>query len=182
MLAAVIVVVAVAVAIYLATRSSGGSGTPPSTVAGAPAHGFSITAAKDFDPVGTGGDGQEDPAQVANIHDGDASTSWSTEMYVDFQRDKRGVGVWVQLDHVHAINSVAVTTVQSGWSGAIYVADQPGSQLADWGPVRASGANLGSAKTFVLHGVRGKYVLLWLTKLPGDVGNQRLQVSEVQVG
>jgi len=53
--------------------------------AGAPAGGFSIKAAKDFDPLGN--DGQEDPQQVSNIRDGDASTSWSTEMYVDFQRD-----------------------------------------------------------------------------------------------
>ena len=179
-LAAAIVVVAVAVAIYLATRGDGGSGTPPSTVAGAPAGGFSIKAAKDFDPLGN--DGQEDPQQVSNVHDGDASTSWSTEMYVDFQRDKQGVGVWVQLDRVHSIASVTVTTVQSGWSGAIYVADQPGGQLADWGAVRARGADLGTTKTFALHGVRGQYVLLWLTKLPGDVGDQRLQVSEVQVG
>jgi hypothetical protein len=57
----------------------------------------------------------------------------------------------------------------------IYVADQPSADLPGWGKVRAAGGT----GTFDVHGVSGRYVLVWFTSLPQVEGGYKVEVSEI---
>jgi serine/threonine-protein kinase len=170
----VLLVVAATVAAF-ALHNSGGTNSPTTTSASRP---LTLVAAHDFDPLG---DGQEDPSQVDAVRDGNLATTWQTENYVDFHRDKAGVGIYLQLDGTHAVHSVSVVTVESGWSAQIYVAGQPATTLAGWGSARATATTVPSTHTFTIDGARGRYVLLWLTMLAGDSPNQHLHVAEITI-
>ncbi len=86
-------------------------------------------------------------------------------------------GLWVQLDAPHDVTSVTVTALEGGWSGEIYVADQPGNTLDAWGPARATGDNLPATHPFALN-ARGQYVLVWCTQLPPS---NKLQIGDIKV-
>jgi serine/threonine-protein kinase len=168
---------AAAAAYFFATSSdtttSRGSNTP-----GGASQALPLVAAHDFDPPP--GDGSEHPDETQFAIDGDPGTTWQTESYSNrnFGNAKSGVGLWVQLDVPHDISSVVVTTLDNGWSAQIYVANQPGSTLDSWGPVRASGNNVPAVNTFRLPNTHGQYVLIWCTQLPTT---NKLQIGDVKV-
>jgi serine/threonine-protein kinase len=152
----------------------GGGGNAPASSGGA----LQIVDAKDFDPPP--GDGSEHSDEASRAIDPDPGTTWQTEEYNNrnFGNAKPGVGLWVKLDAPHDIGRVTVTTRENGWSGQIYVADQPGNSLEAWGQPRASGDNLPANHPFELNGARGQYVLLWCTQLPPS---SKLQVGDIKV-
>jgi serine/threonine-protein kinase len=158
-------------------NSGNGASTNPS------ATNLTFTASS-FDPPP--GDGNEDSDHVANVSDGDPTTSWSTEQY-DIWPDgpKQGVGLALALDRSTDLSTVTVAAQPVGWAAEIYVSDQPVSALStldDWGPARAKGSDLSASHVFHLDGAKGRSVLLWLTELPtGDNGKHYVQVSEVKV-
>jgi hypothetical protein len=163
--------------VYLALRDDPSGGSTPPTTAAAP---VSPVGAQDFDPFGTNG---EDHADVGKAIDGDRSTAWSTEQYVNFQRDKPGVGLVLDLGATRTVRNVNVVAGEAGWGGEIYVADQPAPTLAGWGAPHDPGGDLPAEHVFTLgSGAKGRYVLLWITQLPAAVGRQSLQVAEVTVG
>ena len=175
-LAVLVVLGLAATAVYLGTKdnSSGGSGSVGAAAGGSPV----VVGASAFDPFG---DGQEDDAHTSQAIDNDPATAWSTEHYNDPLRNtKKGVGLRIELQGDAKITSVTVTTNQDGWSGDIYVSSAPGASLADWGNPQASGAELGTSKTFTVD-ARGKYVLIWLTSLPKVGDSYLLQINEVGV-
>jgi hypothetical protein len=137
-----------------------------------------VTGAADFDPEG--GDG-ENPEQAGNATDGNPSSAWSTETYrtPDFGGAKAGVGLRLDLASTADASSVEVETDVSGWSAQIYVAENPGGTLADWGEPVASGTDLGTTARFEIDpAARGDAVLVWLTRLPSA---GRLAIAEVRV-
>ena len=166
---------AYAVANLTGDDESGGGGrtSPPPASGGA----LRILEAQDFDPPP--GDGSEHSDEAPNAFDGDPGTTWQTAEYGNrnFGNLKPGVGLWVKLDGPHDVTRVNVTTRENGWSGQIYVADQPGSTLEAWGQPRATGDNLGATHPFDLN-ARGEYVLVWVTRLPQS---NKLQVGDVKV-
>jgi len=164
-------------AAYALSTLTGGDSNAGGNSPGA-ARALQIVSAHDFDPDGS--PPNENSSQAGNAIDGDPQTAWPTEHYNNrtFGNAKPGLGLWVQLDATHDINQVAVTTLEDGWSGQIYVADQPGSSLQDWGQPRASGDDLSAAHAFDLKGAKGRYVLVWCTRLPAS---DQLQVGDVKV-
>jgi hypothetical protein len=181
-----IVAVAGGVLAFVLVNDSGGSGNGARSGAStAPsAKAATIADATSFDPQG---DGEESPDLVPNAYDGNPSTSWSTEQYEnDFpDGDKHGVGLALSLDGEYDVSKVVVDTEASGWGASIYVSDKDASALttlADWGPARAEASDLDSSHTFDIHRVKGRSVLVWLTKLPQhDDGKHYVAVSEVTV-
>ena len=160
---------------YVLANVNGGSDSPGTAAAASQA--LPIAAAHDFDPPPGGG--SEHPEDVHFAIDGAAGTAWQTEGYSNrnFGNAKPGVGLWVQLDTAHDVTAVTVTTLEDGWSGQIYVADQPGSSLDAWGQARASGDSLPAVQRFGLN-ARGQYVLVWCTQLPAS---DKLQIGDVKV-
>jgi len=145
---------------------SGGSGAAPS-----------VASVSDFDP---GGDGSENPGSVALAIDGDPATAWHSETYAtrDLGGLKSGVGLVVTLDASADVSSVEIDGA-AGANVEIYVADQAGTTLSAWGPVRASADDIpAKAHIAVDPSVRGSAVLVWFTRTPES---GRIDVDELRV-
>jgi hypothetical protein len=170
---------AAAIAIGLSAGSSG-TATPKEVVKRAPTtHDIRIVAARDFDPEGD--NGRENPQTVGNLIDGNPETFWTTERYntPKFGGAKSGVGVRLDLGRSQKVTSVIADADGTGWSAAIYVSDNAGSTLADYGAPRAEKSGLGKHAVIPLASpATGRYVLLWFTLLP-DTG--KIGLSEVRV-
>jgi eukaryotic-like serine/threonine-protein kinase len=158
----------------LSSDDSGGRTETPAANSGA----LRIVDAQDFDPPPGGGSEHSDETQ--RVFDGDPGTAWQTESYSnrDFGNAKPGVGIWVKLDVPHDITQVTVTALEAGWSGEIYVADQPGDTLDAWGPPRATADNIPATHPFALNDTHGQYVLVWCTQLPPS---NSLQIGDIKV-
>jgi serine/threonine-protein kinase len=149
--------------------SNGGTGGAKAT----------ITAANDFDPFGN--DHSEHHELVGDVFDGNDGTAWTTSQYANPTMDKPGVGIYVQLSAPTRVSRVEVDTKESGWNGAIYVADSPGATLAAWGQPVAQQQGAGPNARFTPQPQKtAKYVLLWITRLPATTPHQ-LQVEEIRV-
>ena len=138
----------------------------------------SVASATDFDP---GGDARENSAAVGLAIDGDPTTAWQSETYAtrDLGGLKSGVGIAITLDASADVSSVEIDG-PAGANVEIYVADQAGSTLSAWGPVRASADDISAAaRVAVDPSVRGSAVLVWFTRTPesGRIDVQELRVS-----
>jgi serine/threonine-protein kinase len=163
---------------YVVLDSRDGGGDPGG--AESPSTPISLINAVDFDPLG---DGAEGGSGVGNAIDDDPATAWETEQYQapqqEFGGNKDGVGLYVELDAGHEIDAVTVTTEEEGWSADIYVADEPGDTLSAWGSPLGSVSDTSTSEVIDLDsGASGRYVLLWLTRLPS---NGKLHVTGIQV-
>lgn len=171
------VIAAVGVIGYLATGDSGDRAATTSHHDPAP---LAIRSVRDFDPLGN--DGREHPEAVALTTDHDPATAWSTERYAtrDFGGTKQGLGLVLDLGRSESVGSVTIDSPDTGWSTALYVSTRDGATLPDWQPARATGRDLGQhAVLDVISRPKGRYVLVWITRLPAS---GRLQISEVGVG
>jgi len=182
----VLVAVALAVGGLLLRRSGAGdlfdreAENPPETeaVEAAP---LPIAAAKDFDPEA---DGSESPDEVGGIFDNDPATNWDTEWYntQDLGGLKSGVGIYVTLEDAADIQQIEIDAATRGWTADIYVSDQPGNTVDDWGEPVGRVEN-GKAELNVVEldePTSGRAVLLWITQL-GDEPRSRTNQFLVEV-
>ena len=138
------------------------------------------TVAVPFDPVGGDGEGNDEAALAV---DGDPSTAWTTETYTTRELGglKPGVGLFVDLGGARDVQEVVVDSSSGGWAGKIFVADQPGFSLEDWGdPVATIEDGAVGETTVDLDGRTGAYVLLWVTNL-GSEGGFEFELQELVV-
>ncbi|MFI5041892.1 MAG: hypothetical protein ACHQNA_08600 [Acidimicrobiales bacterium] len=165
---ALVLVVGVAAAAFVLTSGShnGHSGGPSTTAGGGGA--LTITAAHSFNPLSPDNPAKTENEQlVPKLIDGDPATVWSTSEYVshNFGNLKTGTGVYLLLDGPHTLEQLTVTSTTHGWSGTVYVAGAPGTDLAAWGkPVATFTVNTDVTQVD-LHGVKGSAVLIWITDL-----------------
>ncbi len=171
-LVALVAIVTLAVVGILFARSDTGQRLlhPPSKAASTNDRPVTIVSSAAFDPSG---DGSEHDADVANLTDGNPSTTWSTEQYGDgtFGGLKTGVGVIVTLNGPHKLGALQVTSPTRGWSAEVHVANEDSlSPPPDgWGEAVATRTDINGNVTFGLDGKTGSKVLLWITNL-GDSG------------
>ncbi|MCU1457093.1 MAG: serine/threonine protein kinase [Actinomycetia bacterium] len=173
---------AAATAIALSSGGGGGAGAggqPPVVTAKANPHDINIVAVHDFDPEGD--NGSENPQEVGNLIDGNPATLWFTERYNTpaFGGAKSGVGVRLDLGSSQTVTSVEADANSTGWSAQIYVSDNAGAAVSNYGPVRVQQSNLGTHAVMTLkQPAKGRYVLLWLTLLPqsGKLGLSGVRV------
>jgi serine/threonine-protein kinase len=190
-LAGVAVVIALVVAgvlFALANSTHRGTGIAPGVVASAQLvpDVLSEHAAHDYNPFGTG---PEHPDEVGLAVDGDPSTAWTTEHYLNGNLGKPGVGLYVDAAPAPIGKAVEIQTTTPGFSAEIYVAGQaprpyvagnPQDLIAlGWkGPV----ANMPSVRSgqrvrLDTAGQRFRYYLVWITKLPA--GQQSASIGEL---
>jgi serine/threonine-protein kinase len=134
-----------------------------------------------FDPQGDDRE-RQDLAELAI--DGRPDTEWQTEGYAsrDFGNLKDGVGLFLSLDQAQELHTLRVTSSSEDWTAAVYVADQPGSDLDDWGdPVSVTEHIDTSDVAFDLGGKSGQYVLLWITRPANDGDKYRVRIAEAVV-
>ena len=138
-----------------------------------------VVGVRSFDP---GGDGQENEAQVGAATDPDPATTWSSDTYQSpaprFGNLKDGLGLVIELGGDQALAELQVVSPSQGWSAQVYVSDQAATALAGWGTPVEDHSNIGGDVTFDLGGSRGRYVLLWFTRLPAD---GRIEVGDLRI-
>lgn len=141
-----------------------------------------IVDAHDFDPEG---DGAETPSEIKNAYDGNPSTSWQTSIYYgysNFGRLKEGVGLVLDLGSVQQVGKVDVT-----FEGTTSVQLRLAPENASTQPTSASGFTTlaQSSGTQVSlappKAVKTRYVLVWLTDLPGSGGGYRGKITDIKI-
>jgi hypothetical protein len=134
-----------------------------------------IQNAQDFDP---GGDGEEHSTETALAWDGNDSTGWTTEDYEDpFEvLGKNGVGLVFDLGRSSDVATVELRSASPGLDVEIRSSDELGDDEEEF-DVAADGSDIGTEETFDVD-ASGRYWLVWITGLPGDVGTA--EISEVR--
>ncbi len=190
--ACLLVLVAVVVAFNLGrgktplgtTKDQGGQGPSQTTGSSGSTTATPITGvtARDFDPQG--GDRAENPQEAPSAVDGNPRTAWTTLRY-DQQFGagglKTGVGLVLDLGSGHTVSQVDLTTVGQPTSVSIYVTDT--------NPVDLHGLTVNGSSTIgTTHGTvsltrptNGRYVVVWLTKIPAVPGGFRGGIAEAVV-
>jgi hypothetical protein len=165
---------------------NGGSPDPTKSATSPPASGAAklrISAATTLDP-GPEGDGEENTNRAALAYDGDDTTVWNTNIYrQQFGPGglKKGVGLVLDLGARKDISSVTVTPVGAGTSLQVRLADHQGTALSDYTKV-ATGTDINGRTVLTLDkATEGRYVLVWLTKLPAVNNGFRGQLAEVTI-
>jgi hypothetical protein len=156
--------------------------TTSATSSGAPTSTLKVARVHDFDPQGT--DGGENPDEARLAVDGDPSTAWQTSRY-DQQFGpaglKRGVGLVLDLGASHDVSKVALTMGGSPTSVSVYVSPRDPANLVGL-HVAGSTDVTGTKGTVTLDpSATGRYVVVWLTKLPAVPGGFRGSVAEAVV-
>lgn len=134
------------------------------------------TAAASFDPFGEGG---ENDQLTGNLVDGDTSTEWRTERYLDpLPLLKPGVGVTVQVrgvpERLEIVGLTPGTVFEVHWSA------QPAPDPALWERVAGAIAAPGSTLVDVPSRSDG-FWLVWLTELPQqDDGTHQSSIAELR--
>jgi tRNA A-37 threonylcarbamoyl transferase component Bud32 len=143
-------------------------------------------AAHDYNPFGTE---PEHPKQVANVLDGDPSTVWSTEHYLnDTLGGKPGTGFYLDAAPGLRARALEVQTPTPGFSAAVYASKSfaeglpfgSPESLAERGWTQLAPAQAIGARTTIAldaDGVRYRYYLFWITRLPP--GSETAAVSEI---
>ncbi|MCU1451698.1 MAG: Serine/threonine-protein kinase PknB [Acidimicrobiales bacterium] len=177
----VVLVVVLAVVLgtvgYLFSRSHTGKDLLGGSGAAAPApQPARITRLLAFDPQG---DRTEHDSDLAKLVDGNPATSWSTEHYDSGLKGagKQGVGFVLELDGVHRLGHLQLTSPNRGWTATVYVADGARTELGQWGPVVAT-RTAGGSDSVDLHGRSGSALLVWITDLGS---NGSVSVSEARL-
>lgn len=174
--------------VYALNNAQRGPGVPSSVVRGPALQPVRLPqgSAHGYNPFGTE---EEDPAEVGNILDGNPSTSWSTQQYVeDTLAPKPGTGVYVDAPGVEA-REVEVQTPTPGMSLAVYGANRI-EQLpfGDKTPLEQRGWTrlarsvvIGKHTKIALRTTGHPYshYLFWITKLPSE--SPSAQISEVRL-
>ncbi len=186
---AVVAVLAVAALVtgivLLSDRTHRGTGTEQTADGGGAlsAVGLHSDAASDYDPPGDGGDGTEHGDQTAFAIDGNPETVWTTESYSTGDLQKAGVGLVLDAQPGAVFRELRVRTPTPGFSADVYVAngDAPPDRVPDPGwKLVATVPSVAAKQTIDLDtaGQRARWVLLWITSLPGS---DRAEISELSL-
>jgi eukaryotic-like serine/threonine-protein kinase len=148
---------------------------------------LSQTAAHSYNPFGTG---PENADQVSKVIDGEVSTTWSTEHYIeDRLAGKPGVGLYLDAAPGVKARAVEIQTPTPGFAAEIYASNDfkqnlpygNPTPLAQRGWVRlAPVRTIAPSTTIALSsptGTRYRYYLVWLVSLPPS--SESAEVSEV---
>ncbi len=151
---------------------------------------ISIAGVTSFDPLSSNGTGDENPDQTQYAFDGNPATSWETQEYYnrpDLGGLKPGVGLVVDLGSVHTVSEVKVGLGGNGTTLQLRAAPQsaavaPANSYQDYSLIDTI-SQAGTSADFALAApVHTRYVLVWLTSLPGDGTDvYRGRISEIQV-
>jgi serine/threonine-protein kinase len=182
----VVVVVAVALGvagILLGRSGAGGFFDNVRDALGGGSSGTALTvdAATPFDPQG---DGKEGNATAPLAIDGKLETAWKTEGYNDrdIAKFKGGVGLVLDLSHAANLAKLQLDSPTHDWTVAVYLADQPATDLAGWGSPLVTKQHLQKGHSELdLGGKRGGAVLVWILDRGDAPGRAAAEISEVRV-
>lgn len=145
-----------------------------------PATPLEVTA-RDFDPQGE--PPEEYPDDVPLALDGDPTTAWGTQTYVQQfgpQGLKSGVGLLLDLGGEKTVREVRVTVLGGDTAAQVYVTEGEPESVDGLEPVDAA-AGEGQLTIVLNQPTLGDHVVVWLTRVPATEGGFRGQIAEVEV-
>jgi cytoskeletal protein RodZ len=137
----------------------------PTPVQQARPHAMVPASAAAFRPLSTG----DDPQNAYLAIDGARGTAWRTNWYTTAQFGNLYGGTGLLLDMGHPVTVTGIRVTLGAAAGAhfqIRVGDQP--HLWALRPVAGWAGPGGIVRLGLSHPARGRYVLVWFTKLPQD--------------
>ena len=148
----------------------------------------------DFDPESDGGNNEENPDQLALVHDGDPQTVWTTLRYIGnpaLGGLKPGVGIVIDLGQVVDVGRVTVDLRGTPTNVQVLLPEQdpddagaaaPMGSIQDWTAVATKdGANQGVTTLTARSVAKTRYVLVYLTSLP-SVGGDGYRGTIAEIG
>lgn len=164
-----------------ASGSSGSASTSQQTPAQQPSgQRVSVASITSFDPLG---DGNERNELAGKAIDGNTATVWMSRVYgrADYQGGrKNGAGLILDLGKSTQVGTVNITTGRSPSTIEVYVTDQ--SSIVGKKPFGVMADQSGEASVTASAPARGRYVILWVTKLAAaQYGGYRERIAEVEV-
>lgn len=140
-------------------------------------------AASDLDPQG---DPPEEYPELAGLAiDGDPGTAWRTSTYNDQLGPppglKTGVGIHVDLGESQEVAQVELTVVGAPTEVTYFLTDEEPTAVADLEPVQSVTLDGERLRTRFDEPATGRYLVIWLTRLPAVDGGFRGEVAEVAV-
>jgi len=153
---------------------------------------YAIAGAKDFDPVADGGNGEENPGQLALAYDGKTDTAWTTLVYkgkAKFGGLKPGVGYIVDLGQPVSVGTVALVMVgqPTGLELRVPAGDPktvtapPMDRAAEWTVVATNTAAGTNVNLSPAQPVTTRFVMIYITSLPAVTGGYKAGIAEVSV-
>jgi hypothetical protein len=139
-----------------------------------------VSDAAAFDPQGDGGESDD---ELANLTDGDRSTTWETEGYntEEFGGLKDGVGFYLDLGGSKDVSGLRLALASPGVNATIAVADEPHSDVEEW-TVAGEITDAGREETVTFdEPVAGSFVLVWITAPLPEGDRYRATFEEVTV-
>jgi len=134
-----------------------------------------IAGASAHDPFG---DGAENDGSVPLAFDGDVSTSWRSENYVDpTMNNKPGVGILFDLGTTHTVAGFRLETAYPGYGFGLAVGDDPNGLVSSVSTSFTAEASMRAA----IGPTQGRYVLLWATSVVDTDDGDRAVVGEFEV-
>lgn len=136
---------------------------------------FPISKYQSYDPFGDDNNngkpdrrkGRESEELAGTVNDADPETAWLTSQYRSANLDgKPGVGLILDLGQARDVQQVTVKPVGSGTSVDVRVADSILADPALWTPLAATSSTRDVIELRAPRPVTGRYVLVWLTRLP----------------
>ncbi|MEV8635569.1 protein kinase family protein [Streptosporangium sp. NPDC051023] len=182
-----LVMAAVGLGAWTLGRSIGNAGTPTAGVTATPTPTTAVAtrevkpqSVSGFDPLG---DGEERADLALNAVDGKPSTDWHTQSYAsaDFGRLKEGVGLLLDLGQSVPIKQVTVDFGGESSGGTVELRAGDSSELNSLSVIHKF-TDAAGKKTFNADSPqKGRYLLVWFTKLPTYQGKFRGTVLDVKV-
>lgn len=164
---------------------SGSDPAPPEpgeTTTGSSAAPIATLVADDFDPQGS--PPEEYPQLVALAVDGDPETAWRTSTYTQNLGPnglKTGVGITVDTGAGHTLTGLTTQFRGAPTTYAVFVSDQPPTSLRGLQPVTTVTADEAVSSIEFDEPTTGRYLTIWLTRLPAVDGGFRAEIADVQV-
>ncbi len=120
--------------------------------------------------------------ELANVIDGNSSTSWESSVYLSPRfGGYGGFGLALQLASPHVVHELVVNTTMQGWSAETFTGDTFGQGLGDWGRSTASMSGLSGDAAFSLGNRKASWVLFWMTD-PGPTNQAEVEELTVRCG
>jgi predicted Ser/Thr protein kinase len=152
-----------AVVAYLVVHGAPNWGTTGGGTGGGGAA-LALKAVTAYDPFGRP-PGEENNAEAPNATDASASTFWATEnYYATFAAlRKTGVGLVLDAGKTVQLHQLGIATQTPGFTAVIRGGDSKSGPFPDY---LSSPQQVADGTTFVLHGGKHRYFLIWITTLP----------------
>ncbi|TSD50106.1 peptidoglycan biosynthesis protein MviN [Rhodococcus sp. KBS0724] len=129
-----------------------------------------------FSPQGT----PDQPATAKNAIDGNPATEWSTDAYFQpFPSLKNGVGLMVTLDDAATLKNVAITSDSPGSVVEIRSAPSAGTTLDQTKQIGTGTLKNGVTEIPVTTDSPSQYVLIWITELSTQSGQNQTAISDI---